>query len=118
MEQMMERLLAKFESKMDAHIIADKEHIQEMVARMEINQAKVDANLKELKQDIKTNQVKTDENLKEMREEILSRAEAIGSETYDVTYLHASGMLFSSPFLSAPPPSLSWLSQFCYARQS
>jgi hypothetical protein len=36
----------------------------------------------------------------------LSRAEAIGSETYGVTYLHASGMLFYSLFLSAPPPPL------------
>jgi translation elongation factor EF-1beta len=40
---------------------------------MNANQAKADANLKELKEDIKTNQAKTDINLNEMRKEIKSR---------------------------------------------
>jgi F0F1-type ATP synthase membrane subunit b/b' len=53
MEQMMERLLAKIDTRMDA--------IQKQCK-----------NLKELKEDIKTNQAKTDINLKEMREEIQS----------------------------------------------
>jgi prefoldin subunit 5 len=39
---------------------------------MDANQAKADANLKELKEDIKTSQAKTDVNLKEMRDEIHS----------------------------------------------
>jgi hypothetical protein len=34
-------------------------HMHEMTARMEINQAKVDTNLKQLNKDIKTNQAKT-----------------------------------------------------------
>jgi hypothetical protein len=41
---MMERLLAKIDAKMDAHRKANIEHMPEMMARMEINQAKTEGN--------------------------------------------------------------------------
>jgi hypothetical protein len=58
MEQMMERLLAKIDARMDASTKALQE--------------KANAKLKELIEDIKTNRAKTDINLKESREQIQS----------------------------------------------
>jgi hypothetical protein len=62
MEQMMECLLAKIDSRMDANTKAMQE--------------KADANLKELKEDIKTNQAKTNIDIKEMMEEMIKRQQS------------------------------------------